>query len=228
MNPSTENQAIREVQSHIAGYASINYRLAPHEGHPQDDSVPDYERRDAQWPEMMNDVLNAIGHLQGKHGFEERYLLVGHSVGATMALLAALKAEDAGIEAPIAVAGVCGIYDFEALHRRWPGYDHITRNAIKDEKEWPKASPGRYSRGEYEKVWSKGRKRWVVLAQSKTDGLVDFGQAEEMNRIFEENDSLIMSDLMEIKGKHNQVWEHSGELAKVVAAGVGEMMSLDQ
>ena len=229
VNPSTESQAIREVQSHIAGYASVNYRLAPHEGHPQDDSVPDYERRDAQWPEMMDDVMNAIKHLQTKHGFGERYLLVGHSVGATMALLAALQARDAGIEAPEAVAGVCGIYDFEELHRKWPGYDHLTRNAIKDEEEWPRASPSRYSREEYERVWARGRKRWVLLAQSNSDGLVDFGQAQEMEKIFEsEKDGLILSDLMEIKGKHNQIWEQGGELAKVIAVGVGEMMSLDQ
>ena len=229
INPTTSNQAIREVQSHIAGYASINYRLAPHEGHPQDDSVPEYERRNAQWPEMMNDVLAALKHLQQKHNFGERYLLVGHSVGATMALLAALKARDAGLEAPMAVAGVCGIYDFEALHKRWPGYDTLTRNAIKDESEWPKASPGRYTRSEYEKAWARGSQRWVLLAQSKNDGLVDFEQAEEMNKVFEEGkDGFIMSEVMEIKGKHNEVWEKGGELARVVAAGVGEMMSIDQ
>jgi hypothetical protein len=50
-----------------------------------------------------------------------------------------------------------------------------------------------------------------------------------MSRVFQgDENGLILEDLMEIKGRHNEVWEKGGELARVVAAGVGEMMSLDQ
>ncbi|RMZ90799.1 hypothetical protein DV736_g1973, partial [Chaetothyriales sp. CBS 134916] len=229
VNPRTESSAIRQVQSHIAGYASINYRLAPHEKYPQDESVPAYERREAQWPQMMDDVLDALRHLQARYGFGKDYLLVGHSVGATLAMLAALKAHDeAGIQAPSAVAALCGIYDFEALHRKFTGYDYLTRNAIKDETDWVKASPARYNREGYDKLWARGNAKWVLLAQSKTDGLVDFGQAEEMYKVFEEQESLILSDLIEIKGKHDEIWKQGDELARIVVMGVGEMMSLNQ
>ncbi|RMZ81231.1 hypothetical protein DV737_g2662, partial [Chaetothyriales sp. CBS 132003] len=239
VNPSTESTAIRQVQSHVAGYASINYRLAPHDKYPQDESVPAYERREAQWPQMMDDVLNALRHLQERYGFGEDYLLVGHSVGATLAMLAALKAHDdeaaaiGTIQAPSAVAALCGIYDFEALHRKFTGYDYLTRNAIPDETDWVKASPARYSREGYDKLWARGSAKWVLLAQSKNDGLVDFGQAEEMFKVFEEehkheHESLILSDLIEIKGKHDEIWKQGDELARVVAMGIGEMMSLKQ
>ncbi|RMD42133.1 hypothetical protein DV735_g2971, partial [Chaetothyriales sp. CBS 134920] len=229
---------IKQVQAHVAGYASINYRLAPHERYPEGEDDDDdnnnvlaYERRKAQWPQMLDDVLAALRHLQTRYGFGEHYLLVGHSVGATLALLAALKAhgdhQAPSTPAPLAVAGVCGIYDFEALHGKFPDYAYLTRNAIPHETDWVKASPARYSRDGYDELWARGRRRWLLLAQSRTDGLVDFEQAEEMNKVVED-DSLILSDLIEITGKHDEIWKQGHELARVVAMGVAEMMSLNQ
>ncbi|KAK5458359.1 Kynurenine formamidase [Exophiala xenobiotica] len=81
----------------ISGYASINYRLSPHpQKSPQNPrTTPAYELRNAKWPDHLHDVLAAIAHLQQKYAFGERYLLVGHSVGATMALLSTLAAASA-------------------------------------------------------------------------------------------------------------------------------------
>ena len=39
---------------------------------------------------------------------------------------------------------------------------------------------------------------------------------------------LIMCDLMEVEGRHNEVWEKGNELIRVIGVGVGEMMGLDQ
>ncbi|RMZ76115.1 hypothetical protein DV738_g5097, partial [Chaetothyriales sp. CBS 135597] len=213
---SSSSAAIKQVQEHVAGYASINYRLAPHEGYPQNktahegSSVPAFEQRDAQWPQMLDDVLSALLHLQARYEIGENYLLVGHSV----------------------VAGLCGIYDFEALHDKFPSYAYLTRNAIPHETDWVKASPARYSREGYDELWARGRRRWLLLAQSRTDGLVDFEQAEDMHKVLvvveHDDDGLIQSDLIEIHGKHDEIWKQGDELARVVAMGVGKMISLNQ
>ncbi|KAI9873280.1 MAG: hypothetical protein M1823_007959, partial [Watsoniomyces obsoletus] len=72
IDPQNADEHIRSVQQHIQGYASINYRLSPHQGYPQGDDVSNYERREAKWPEQLDDVLSAIEWLQAKYGFGER------------------------------------------------------------------------------------------------------------------------------------------------------------
>ena len=191
-----------------------------------------YERREAQWPEQLNDVMSALRHLQARWGFGERYLLVGHSVGATMALLAALKAgEEEGIEAPLGVVGVCGIYDWDQLHRWSVGCESLTTSAGLDEQRWREASPGRIESGVWEERWARGRKRSIVLGQGRGDELVDFEQAVGMQRVFDgegREAGMISCDLMEVGGRHNEVWEKGDELVRVIGVGMGEMLGLDQ
>jgi acetyl esterase/lipase len=249
VNSHSPNQHIREVQPHIAGYASINYRLAKHPDYKQDDSVSKYERRDAKWPDMLDDVISGIEWLQRRYGFGERYLLVGHSIGATIALLACLKADKDFVK-PLAVLGMCGIYDFPALHRYWGAeYEKMTNNAGIEQAMYQDASPAHYSRGAFERDWvGKGqgkKKRWFVIAASKGDGRVEWGQVEGMQRVFEgesdsekearksegnadEDESNVLVDVVEVKGTHDEVWRKGEELARVVAVAVGEMMGLDQ
>lgn len=70
----------------IAGYASISYRLSAHLNHPQDpQSTPSDEFRDAIHPDHIRDVEAALTLLQNTYGFGSRYILVGHSCGATLA-----------------------------------------------------------------------------------------------------------------------------------------------
>lgn len=273
INPHSPSPHIREIQPHIAGYASINYRLAPHKLHPQRDDVPRYERREAQWPEMQDDVSSAIAWLQGRYGFGERYLLVGHSVGATMGVLTCLRPpqqdrtqQQIPIPKPLAVLGICGIYDFPALHRHWGAeYEALTRNAGIKESMYQDVSPAHYSVKEFENRWARGRKRWLILAQSRGDDRVEWAQVEGMAGVFEgESDSEreargsaesargaggeirrngagegqievqglpesnVLVDVVEVQGKHDEVWKKGGEVAKVVALAVGEMMGLDQ
>ena len=172
INPQHDDGNVRSVQEHVQGYASVNYRLSPHEAYPQGEEVEEYERREARWPEQLEDVLRGISWLQGRYGFGERYLLVGHSVGATMAMLIALKAgkgvgsgkERVEVVPPLAVLGVCGIYDFEKLHEKYgKDYEAMTRNAGMDEGGWREASPALYERGEYEREWSKGEEEVVFV-----------------------------------------------------------------
>lgn len=253
------------VSSSIAGYASINYRLSPHPNDPQDPTTTStYELRDAKWPEHMHDVLAAIAHLQHKHRFGNRYLLVGHSVGATMALLATLSSDPSDsssssfassvvkIDPPLAVLGVSGIYDFPALHARFPSYVALTRNAkIATTMDDVRASPARYDLGRYETEWASnvpGGKVGVVLAHSRNDGLVDWGQVEIMNDVLTnstttttvsdgkdragkrqghggkgEGKAQVEVNVLEIYGQHSQIWRDGTELARAIGEGV-EMM----
>ncbi len=175
---TNEKEGVDDISASISGYASINYRLSPHPKSPQDArTTPAYELRNAKWPDHMHDVLAGIAHLQQKHAFGERYLLVGHSVGATMALLSTLASarsfttastKNNGtqqrqpefespqllpcIEPPLAVLGVSGIYDFPALHDSFPSYVDLTRNAM-DADDDDLASPARYTAEEYTQIW---------------------------------------------------------------------------
>ncbi|RAH63943.1 arylformamidase [Aspergillus aculeatinus CBS 121060] len=74
------------THAHLAGFASINYRLSPHPAHPQDrNSTTPTEYRAARHPDHIADVQAALAFLQRKYGFGDRYILVGHSCGATLA-----------------------------------------------------------------------------------------------------------------------------------------------
>jgi acetyl esterase/lipase len=246
-DPNSPSQPILDLQRHTTGYVSINYRLAPHEAHPQDPATtPAYEMRNARWPEILGDVLGALRHWQGKYpetrpGGTEGYVLVGHSVGATLAMNALLHTQEEGIAPPLGVVGVSGIYDFIKLHETFPGYDAMTRNAV-DEADWEGISVARKSRGSIEKAWSttgdgsggeRERKRWLLLAHSKEDSLVDWGQLEAMADVFKAEDSkdeaaavTVKCDVEEIKGKHNACWEDGSELARVIVRCAGEVVGV--
>ncbi|EHY53845.1 Kynurenine formamidase [Exophiala dermatitidis] len=285
-----------DIRPYIAGYASINYRLSPHhQKAPQDPTkTPKYELRDARWPDHIHDVVQAIAHLQQKYGFGENYLLVGHSVGATMAVLSTLsrgktftsgtkaasatpaqggksskgrrkirfgkakkgntesKNDDKGsngtsdsdrssnssgdehpastsssfadIDPPLAVLGVSGIYDFEYLHKTFPSYIELTRNAIPNSEDFALASPAWYSADEYAELWAGGgagtgtklpseagsgngpqtdrrqgrrtqaQSRALILAHSHDDGLVDWSQVEAMERVFTPRGNTVTDD----------------------------------
>lgn len=228
----------------IAGVASLNYRLSAHPDYPQDaERTPKYELRDAKHPDHIDDVLTAIGVLQKKYGFGERYLLVGHSVGATMAFQAALSQHlpwnptvavefEQKARPPIAILGVEGIYDFPLIVRSVPDevrdkYFEPTRGAFgKNESVWLEASPAQYSAEAYARNWGEGR-RLVIVAHSRQDELVDWGQVRTIRKVFSERveGDLIKFETLELKGKHHEVWE-KGELARAIAEAIRSLKVL--
>jgi acetyl esterase/lipase len=231
----------------IAGFASLNYRLSAHPDFPQDrDQTPSYELRNAKHPDHIDDVLTAIGVLQQKYGFGERYLLAGHSVGATMAFQVALSqhvpwnpaaAADAERKAmpPLAVLGVEGIYDFPLIVKTVPDdvrdqYVQPTQGALgKNESVWLAASPAQYSAGAYARCWGGGRHRLVVAAHSREDELVDWGQVRAIREVFwhRVDDDRIKFEVLELKGKHHEVWEKGQELARAIAEAVRRLKILE-
>lgn len=209
------------LKSRISGYASLNYRLSPHPGHPQNpDTTPSYELNKAHWPDQPLDVQSALHHLQNHYPESKNYILIGHSVGATLAFLAALQCAEAGVVAPQAVVGVSGIYDFVDIHRTNPDYEVLTKNAM-DPAQYSETSPALYSAETYRQKWKadaseqEDEDRVVVLAHSRDDGLVVWDQLEEMERVFKGQRGF-KSELVELKGKHNEIWEQGAELVRAI------------
>ncbi|KAJ5135827.1 uncharacterized protein N7515_005105 [Penicillium bovifimosum] len=137
---------LRDADLPISGFASISYRLSAHPNHPQDpgNTAPN-DLREAKHPDHIRDVEAALALLQNTYGFGARYILVGHSCGATLAFQAVMGAvadhreqaftggadtSDTNVKVvsaspgplppplaaqPIAIVGVAGIYDLRLL-----------------------------------------------------------------------------------------------------------------
>lgn len=225
----------QEVE-HIAGFASINYRLSPYPSHPRDPSNPSDPARNAKHPDHINDVLSALLYLQENYHFEDRYILVGHSCGATLAIQVAMKrywgsqyestlALELNVVPPIAVLGVEGLYDLRALvkyHSDESVYRAFVSNAFgPNEDTWMSVSPA--SSSDFEDSWQDGK--LVVLAHSREDELVEWEQVDLMHKALKCQDwDEVGGDrrlkLVELSGKHDQVWQEGHELARAVEATV--------
>lgn len=216
-----------EVADKIAGYASINYRLSPYPSHPTNPSDPSDPARNVRHPDHINDVLTAILYLQEKYNFNDRYVLVGHSCGATLALQVAMRrywgsqyestfALELNVEPPIAIIGLAGIYDltlFVNLHQDQPVYEEIVQNAF-GTANWKAVSP---MQADFDESWPDGK--LIVIAHSDDDTLMDRAEAEaEMKGLqaqgWDQDGQRIVSWL-ELKGDHDEIWQ-TGEAARTI------------
>jgi len=217
----------------IAGLASINYRLSPYPSHPRDPSTRSDPARNARHPDHVDDVLTAIRHLQQTFAFGNRYILVGHSCGATLAFQVALDRQSTSkpssepvagpsrhVIPPIAILGVEGLYDLPALvkyHHNESVYWSFVTNAFGSvESVWKAVSP---TRGDYDATWSDGR--LVVIAHSREDELVEWDQADLMHQAlvsqgWDEARRDRELKVIELRGKHDEVWQTGVELARAI------------
>lgn len=228
------------VADSIAGFASINYRLSPAASHPTNPSNPADPARNAKHPDHINDVLAAILHLQETYRFQDRYILVGHSCGACLVLQVAMKrywgsqyestmALELNVVPPLAIVGIEGLYDLPALvkyHHDQPVYRNFTESAFgPSEATWASASP---TNSKLSETWEDGK--LVVIAHSREDELVEWEQPELMMkslRIQEFKDSGDRrAKLLEVSGKHDQVWEEGTQVAKAIEYGITELLKM--
>ncbi|EER30059.1 hypothetical protein D8B26_007346 [Coccidioides posadasii str. Silveira] len=230
------------IASEIAGFASINYRLTRHPNFPQDpESVDPKQYRDAKHPDHITDVVSALAFLQAKYSFDQRYVLVGHSCGATLAFQTVMQ-EIAGAEParskialPLAIVGVSGIYDLRLLRdtNSHPIYQQFTEDAFgKDEEVWDGVSPAKVQARGVVEGWNTGR--LAVLATSKGDELVDPPQLKVMCELLgrwkahdglnNAREVLIIDDLEE---SHNDIWKKGVELAKVISKTIETLKEMN-
>jgi len=213
----------------IAGVASINYRLSPYASHPNKPSSPDDPSRNVTHPAHIEDIITALTKLQQWYDFGERYILVGHSCGATLAFQTVMGlwsapadpvASDAAFEKPVAIVGVAGIYDLPLLastFRAVPIYGEFLEGAFgKDDGKWLKVSP---TSGKYEKTWQNAKA--TVLAWSKDDTLVDKTQIKHMTYTLLRHRPAGRSDTaVELEGGHNEMWQKGDYMAQPITTAL--------
>ncbi|KAK4508377.1 hypothetical protein PRZ48_002115 [Zasmidium cellare] len=230
------------IADRVAGFASINYRLSPAPTHPSNPSNPADPARNARHPDHINDVLAAILHLQETYRVEDRYILVGHSAGAFLALQVAMKrywgtqyestyALELNVVPPVAILGIEGLYDLPALVKYHDKLSqHMYHNFVEsafgpNEADWAAASP---TASNFEETWENGQ--LAVIAHSHSDELVEWEQPELMMKSltsqgFKDSGSR-RAKLIELQGKHDQVWEEGHEVARAIEWTIKEFYSL--
>ena len=245
-------------ENHIAAIVSVNYRLIPYPTHPTHPSTPSDEGRNAKWPDQVNDVraaiewlfssLDSVDELRKERGryskltSQSEIILVGHSVGATIAFALALEwvhrddADRDDVEGLMhnitAVVGIEGIYDFTALrdaHLDYRSiYEDFTNGAFGAEAD------GNWERGNVVRMiadgMEMGKTAVVVLGQSREDELVGWGQVAMMGQALREKDwrkgaedgEGVAKEVLieELKGGHDEIWEKGEQLAKCIALAV--------
>ncbi|OBT73198.1 hypothetical protein VF21_08710 [Pseudogymnoascus sp. 05NY08] len=205
----------------IAGYASINYRLSPYPSHPSLPSVPGDASRAAKHPEHLDDVTTALLFLEEKYRIGGRYLLAGHSCGATLAFQ---LPETAGggeeLPKPLGILGSEGIYDIPSLVERnqHPFYREFVVSAFGEaESTWSSASPCLAPQGS--KLWEKTPV--LLISHSEEDEYVEKAQSTDMlERIREIKGGKGEVVYVPAEGKHDEIHEKGEEMARIVGMGV--------
>ncbi|EMR86916.1 hypothetical protein ACHAPC_004666 [Botrytis cinerea] len=215
------------IESKIASFVSINYRLSSHPSFPQDSSsVPKHEYRNAKHPDHIQDICSALSYLQSKHSMGDQYLLVGHSCGATLSMEIAkgkeylhscgIPDEDLNFKLPRYVLGVAGIYDLRYLRdtNPHPAYNEFLTEAFgSDEQLWDAVSPARFSNfDEFEKSG-----KILAFATSPNDELVDEIQIDVMVKNVQGiKGGVVVKNLKnQLRGTHNDIWK-TGNLANAI------------
>lgn len=232
----------------IGGFVSLNYRLSEHPDYPQDPSKVEPNRlRVARHPDHINDVLMGMSALQQKYGFGSRYILVGHSCGATMALQSVMDLRETAVcrsswTPPAAILGVDGIYDLPRLVEKFKGKLEYRESVVhafgSNDDSWAGVSPARGTWLDKQLAWGREGTKLLVLAHSVDDNLVDWSQVEVMadkvqcawgNPIVPRVDADSKETdagpvdrsgnfaLLDLRSAHHQVWESGWELARAIA-----------
>ncbi|KAH8664010.1 Alpha/Beta hydrolase protein [Xylariales sp. PMI_506] len=220
------------AKSKIAGFASVDYRLSPHPTFPQDPAVtPADEYRGALHPDHIRDVRSALRCLQDKYGFGSRYVLLGHSAGATLALQLLMGsavlvggkegkevqkegADAVAVALPAAIIGMEGIYDLQGLvDRLGPEYAALFECAFGDSSTWAGVSPMKFTQS-FRENWGEAR-RLFLLGWGPDDELIDAPEISGMAEVLR-RDGIEPIVIEDVKGTHDGMWEDGQPFADVI------------
>jgi len=225
--------------------ASVNYRLSPHPDFPAKEG--EGEGRDVKWPVHVEDVRDAVGWLRGRdEGWGEcEWILCGHSVGGTRALMLGMEsAPDGdgeeerkwpdgiwGTETPMpglkAIISIAGIYDFAACRDAHPAarniYDAFITGAFGPEAE------GGWGRGDLMRCGRRvaGGVEVVLVVHSRGDELVEWGQGVGIVGVLrkEEREGREgVGVLVEVEGGHQDIIRGGEVVGMVVKRAVGMLV----
>ncbi|KAG9244924.1 Alpha/Beta hydrolase protein [Calycina marina] len=204
----------------IAGFASINYRLSPYPNKVEAPSSPDDPSRNVCYPAHLSDVEKALLYLEAHYQIANRYVLIGHSAGATMAM----ELQTCSLPNPLAVLGIAGIYDFDGLleAHHHPTYKEFMENAFPDRSTWKKAAP--CTNLSLDNLYE--RAKLVIISYSDDDELIEVGQAKSMlERIKAGPAPQGRVHVVKATGHHDEMWEGDGH---VLAGVIRESLELIQ
>lgn len=228
------------MRGRIAGVASISYRLSPHPKYRQE-TAPNRDDKDrvrnARHPDHIDDVRKALKFLDSHYGFDGTfsYVLVGHSVGATMGLQYVMelpREKGAGRRGPFpgpephAVVGVEGLYDLPGLVKRCgDGYREFIAGAYGEEKElWEKMSPALLQEDWLEDGRTYNRLcHLVVLGWSPDDELVDGGEIDAMEETLRKWYFGVTKVSRNLEGSHDGIVEDGEAIARLLVSTVEEL-----
>lgn len=205
----------KDVLRHVAGIAAVNYRLS---GNPTGGC-------NARHPDHLDDVQLAIDFLNSRYQFGERYILFGHSAGATLAFQIAMEPESSSvIRKPLAILGASGIYDFRRLvNSIWSvieyreeytqmlesafgpgGFTYGEQNEGSDECSWDLACPAKST--EYESSWPNAQ--LAMLAHAPDDELVPLEQSTQFAAVLESSlpSGATCHTRFDLVGSHDDIW----------------------
>ncbi|KAM0272183.1 hypothetical protein ACHAQH_008833 [Verticillium albo-atrum] len=219
------------TSSGIRAFASIDYRLSSHPEFPQDPSaVPPSELREARHPDHLLDVRAALASLQARYAFGDRYVLIGHSAGATMAYqlamgeaaigLGAPAAPSPSVTLPVALVGVSGIYELRKFgERHGPAYVTFIAGAFgDDESTWNNGMPACYG-GSFSEQLASTR---AYLSWSPEDQLVDEIEIDLMAKRLGQ-DQVEVKVTKNLTGNHDIVWEEGTQLARLIRSVLDDL-----
>ncbi|KAF4955745.1 hypothetical protein FGADI_4316 [Fusarium gaditjirri] len=223
------NSGVAEV---IEGIASINYRLSPRTlSQPMPSGGPLGGKQQAMHPDHLNDVISGIRYLQRKFRFGDRYILTGHSCGATLAyqtLIWQSMDKHETWEAPQAIIGVAGLYDLLLLRDMDPMPPMCQQLLLAafgtDETLWRDVSPAAYS--DFETLWPSGK--LAVMAYCEDDEYVSSAQVDTMHhalKLWGEKKGRLVKTL-NLKGGHDEVWRTGSGLASSVEKSINYIQEL--
>lgn len=242
----------RRTLAHIAGFASLNYRLSPYPQHPTCPSLRPttstparHEGRNVTHPTHVADVALALRWLRREYGVggtatdggrAREYVVVGHSCGATLGfqlLDGWLSGGEDAVALPVGVAGLAGLYNLPLLaenHADSSAYEEFLQAAFgSDESVWLRASPAGLGERLGRERWAGGRV--VVLGESGGDELVEGMQRDVMARALGEGgwgEGVEGRDLMmlELEGGHDDIWREGKGVARAVECVVGRLFDV--
>ncbi|KAF5543112.1 hypothetical protein FMEXI_7187 [Fusarium mexicanum] len=220
------------VSEAIEGIASINYRLSPRTlSQPMPSRGPLGHEQQVMHPDHLNDVISGIQYLQRKFRFGDRYILTGHSCGATLAYQTLIRQSMDKPEihvAPQAIIGVAGLYDLPLLRDMDPTPPMCQQFLLAafgtDETLWRDVSPARYS--DFETLWPSGK--LAVMAYCEEDEYVSSVQLDTMYqalRLWGKKKGRIVKTL-NLKGGHDEVWRTGSGLASSVEKSINYIQEL--
>ncbi|KAJ5146145.1 alpha/beta-hydrolase [Penicillium bovifimosum] len=218
----------KRILAHVAGIAAVNYRLsgAPSEG------------RNARHPDHLEDVQHAIKFLDSKYEFGDRYILVGHSAGATLAFQFAMEQPSSALKKPLAILGASGIYDLrKLLNSIWPvveyreeyvhmlesafgagGFTYGEYNEDSDGCGWDLASPAKATT--YGSSWPNAQ--IAMLVHSSSDELVPLEQSTQFATVLESSlaPGAVCHTRFNLAGSHDDIWRKPEEMVRLILEAV--------